>query len=107
MTSVAASITGYPHRCLRRSGTCWKLVPYSPKITAGTPEEFQIGPLAGDVHAATQALLDEAISAARALLTNHLDVLTALVDLLLVEETLDLAAVRRPLEERQAAPAAS
>jgi hypothetical protein len=34
-------------------------------------------------------------------------VLTALVDLLLVEETLDLAAVRRPLEERQAAPAAS
>jgi cell division protease FtsH len=64
-----------------------------------TPEEFQIGPLAADVHAATHALLDEAITAARALLTSHRDVLAGLVDLLLAEETVDLTALRRLLEE--------
>jgi cell division protease FtsH len=68
------------------------------------PEEFQIGPLAGDVHAATAALLDEAMAASRALLAGHRDVLTALVGLLLVEETVDLDALRRLLDERAAAP---
>jgi cell division protease FtsH len=63
-------------------------------------EEFQIGPLAGDVHAATHALLDEAISAARALLSSHRDVLAALVDLLLTEETVERAALHRLLEAR-------
>jgi hypothetical protein len=64
------------------------------------PEEFQIGPLAGDVHTATHALPDEAISEARALLSSHRDVLAALVDLLLVDETVDTAALRRLLAER-------
>jgi cell division protease FtsH len=68
------------------------------------PEEFQIGPLAGDVHAATHTLLDEAINAARALLTSHRDVLAALVDLLLVEETVETAALHRLLDEHPAGP---
>jgi cell division protease FtsH len=68
------------------------------------PEEFQIGPLASDVHAATHTLLDEAINAARALLTSHRDVLAALVDLLLVEETVETAALHRLLDERPAGP---
>jgi cell division protease FtsH len=63
-------------------------------------EEFQIGPLAGDVHTAIHALLDEAISEARALLSSHRDVLGALVDLLLVDETVDTATLRRLLAER-------
>jgi cell division protease FtsH len=69
-----------------------------------TPEEVQIGPLAGDVHAATNALLDEAIAAARALLTRHRDVLAALVDLLLVEETVEAAVLYRLLDNRPAGP---
>jgi cell division protease FtsH len=64
------------------------------------PEEFQIGPLAGDVHAVTHALLEEAITAARALLTRHREVLAALVDLLLVEETVDTTALCQLLDER-------
>jgi cell division protease FtsH len=68
------------------------------------PEEFQIGPLAGDVHAATHTLLDEAINAARALLTSHRDVLAALVDLLLVEETVETAALQRLLDEHPVGP---
>jgi cell division protease FtsH len=67
-----------------------------------TPEEYQIGPLASDVHAATKALLDEAMCAARALLNGHRDVLTGLVDLLLAEETVQAAALRRLLEGRPA-----
>jgi hypothetical protein len=54
-----------------------------------------MGPLAGDLHAATHALLDEAINAARALLTRHRDMLAAVVDLLLVEATVEVAALRR------------
>jgi cell division protease FtsH len=64
------------------------------------PEEFQIGPLAGDVHAATHALLDEALAAAHALLTRHREVLAALVDLLLVHETVETASLHRLLDER-------
>jgi len=68
------------------------------------PEEFQMGPLAGDVHAATSALLDEAIGAARALLASHRDVLAALADLLLAEETVEVSALRRLLDQRGQEP---
>jgi cell division protease FtsH len=68
------------------------------------PEEFQIGPMAGDVHAATAALLDEAIAAARTLLGEHRDVLAALVELLLAEETVGVGDLRRLLDQRAAVP---
>ncbi len=68
------------------------------------PEEFQIGPLAGDVHAATHALLDQAMAAARALLTGHRDALGALVGMLLAEETVDGATLPRLVDQHPATP---
>jgi cell division protease FtsH len=60
-----------------------------------SPEEVQFGPLAGDVHAATHQLMDEAIEAARELLGAHRDTMAAVVGALLAEETVDLTDLRR------------
>jgi cell division protease FtsH len=59
-----------------------------------TPAEYQIGPLAESVHGATQQLLDAAMTSARALLGDHQDALQRLVQVLLDQETVDLATLR-------------
>jgi cell division protease FtsH len=56
-----------------------------------SPAEYQIGPLAESVHGATRELLDAAMTGARALLAEHRGVLQRLVELLLDQETVDLA----------------
>jgi cell division protease FtsH len=59
-----------------------------------TPAEYQIGPLAESVHGATRELLDAAMADARALLAKHQGTLQRLVEMLLDQETVDLAALR-------------
>jgi cell division protease FtsH len=60
-----------------------------------TPAEYQTGPLAESVHGATRELLDTAMTDARALLAKHQCTLQRLVEVLLDQETVDLAALRR------------
>jgi cell division protease FtsH len=59
-----------------------------------TPAEYQIGPLAESVHGATRELLEAAMTGARALLAKHRGVLQRLVEVLLDQETVDLASLR-------------
>ncbi len=65
------------------------------------PEETRIGVLAERVHASVQALLDEALSCARDLLSPARDVLERVAARLLLEETIDAAVLQelagRPL----------
>jgi cell division protease FtsH len=59
-----------------------------------TPAEYQIGPLAESVHGATRELLEAAMTSARALLAKHRGALQRLVEVLLDQETVDLATLR-------------
>ena len=70
------------------------------------PEETHIGVLAERVHASVQALLEEALTSARDLLTSGRDTLERVADRLLEDETLDttmlvaIAGRRAPEHER-------
>jgi len=59
------------------------------------PEQIVNGPLAEQVHAAVNTLLDEALAEARSLLQANRDLLGAVSEGLLLEETLHLADILR------------
>jgi len=64
-------------------------------VASLTPEQVINGPLAEQVHAAVNVLLDEALAEARGLLQAHAELLEAVADGLLLDETLHLADILR------------
>ncbi|MFA9429136.1 ATP-dependent metallopeptidase FtsH/Yme1/Tma family protein [Egicoccus sp. AB-alg2] len=64
-------------------------------VASLSPEQVVNGPLAEQVHAAVNTLLDEALAEARALLQTNADLLAAVADGLLLDETLHLADILR------------